>query len=141
MPVNQYVVFEIEGREFAVDIDSVKTIEKVTEITRVPGTQDFVMGVINLRGEVIPVINTRKRMELEDRGFDSESRIIIINAGDGEVGITADSATEVLSIDRELVDADPEFFGGGNDSYIKGIARLGERIIVILNLERLLELT
>ncbi|MDD2573180.1 MAG: chemotaxis protein CheW [Bacillota bacterium] len=140
MPVNQYVVFEIEDREFAVDIERVKTIEKVTEITRVPGTQDFVMGVINLRGDVIPVIDTRKRMDLGDRDFDSESRIIIMNVDDMEAGITADSATEVIGIERDLIDSNLDFSGDRDDGFIKGVARLQERIIVILDLEKLLRL-
>jgi len=140
VPVNQYVVFEIEDREFAVDIERVKTIEKVTEITRVPGTQDFVMGVINLRGDVIPVIDTRKRMDLGDRDFDSESRIIIMNVDDMEAGITADSATEVIGIERDLIDSNLDFSGDRDDGFIKGVARLQERIIVILDLEKLLRL-
>lgn len=136
----QFVVFKIGDREFAVDINRVNTIEKLTGITRVPGAQYFVMGVINLRGEVIPVVDTRKRMGMDSRYFDDESRIIITNTEDSVVGITADSATEVVMINEELIDRDLAFTGAKDDDYIGGVARLNERIIVILDLEKLLKI-
>lgn len=140
MPTNQYVVFQIENRGFAIEIDKVKTIEKVTKITRVPGAKDFVIGVINLRGEVIPVFDTRKRIGLGERCFDNESRIIILNIEDMEIGITADIATEVIHVDRDSIDGNPDFAADRDDGYIKGIVRLHERIIAILDLKKLLKI-
>jgi purine-binding chemotaxis protein CheW len=138
MEANQFVVFKIEDREFAVDINRVNTIEKVSSITRVPGAQYFVMGVINLRGEVIPIVDTRKRLGMGPRPFDSESRIIILNMTDYIVGITADSATEVVMVNSDMIDKSLDFTGGKDDGYIEGIARIDDRVIVILDLERLL---
>ncbi len=140
MPDNQFVVFRIEEQEFAVDINKVKTIEKITTITRVPGAQHFIMGVINLRGEVIPVIDIRKRMGMQPRQFDSESRIIIINLDDIEVGLTADSATEVVNIGQDYIDNNLDFAGDIDDSFIEGIGRIEDRIIVILDLKRILKM-
>ncbi len=138
MPIIQYVVFKIGDREFAIEIDNVKTIEKITEITPVPGARDFVKGVINLRGEVIPVFNTRERIGLKDKGFDDESRIIIINVKDIEIGITADTAKEVIDVEDDLIDAGTEFAGGKGDNYIKSIIKFRERIIGVMDLEKLL---
>lgn len=140
MLIKQYVIFRTEDREFGIDIDKVKTIEKITAITRVPGAQDFVMGVINLRGEVIPVFDARKRMGLKEREFDKESRIIILSIDDMEVGITADTATEVIDIEADLIDSGTEFTLSRDDSYIDGIVRVKDRIIAILNLEKLLKI-
>lgn len=134
----QFVIFKIDDREFAVDINKVNTIEKIPCITRVPGAPYFVMGVINLRGEVIPVVDTRKRMDMNSKPFDDESRIIIINLEDCVVGITADSATEVLSVGEELIDRDFATTGVKDDDFIEGVARLDQRIIVILDINKLL---
>lgn len=135
----QFVVFRIDNREFAVDINKVNTIEKIPCITRVPGAPYFVMGVINLRGEVIPVVDTRKRMDLSPKPFDDESRIIIISLEECVVGITADSATEVVSVSEELIDRDFAITGAKDDDFIEGVARLDQRIIIILDINKLLK--
>ncbi len=140
MPIIQYIVFKIEDREFAIEIANVKTIEKITEITRVPGAREHIKGVINLRGEVIPVFDTRERIGLEERDYDDESRIIIVNIGDIEIGITADTAKEVIDIEDGLIDANTEFAGNREDNYIKDIIRLRERIIAVMDLEKLLKI-
>ena len=135
----QFVVFRIDEREFGVDINKVNTIEKIPLITRVPGAPYFVMGVINLRGEVIAVVDTRKRMGMDPRPFDDESRIIIMNMEDCVVGITADSATEVVSVSEEQIDRDFAASGAKDDDFIEGVARLDQRIIVILDVNKLLK--
>src|SRR5690554_4893080 len=140
MAEKQYVVFNLDGQEFAVDINRVKTIEKVTPITRVPGARDFIMGVINLRGEVIPVIDMRRRMGMKPGKFNDESRIIIVVVNDMEVGMTADSANEVINIEDDQVEKNMEFSSNIDDSFVEGVGKAGKRIVVILNLERILKI-
>jgi purine-binding chemotaxis protein CheW len=140
MAEKQYVVFNLDGQEFAVDINRVKTIEKVTPITRVPGSLDFIMGVINLRGEVIPVIDMRRRMGMKPGKFNDESRIIIVVVNDMEVGMTADSANEVINIEDDQVENNMEFSRNIDDSFVEGVGKAEKRIVVILNLERILKI-
>jgi purine-binding chemotaxis protein CheW len=140
MAEKQYVVFDINGQEFAIDINRVKTIEKITPVTRVPGAQDFIIGVINLRGEVIPVVDMRKRMDMEPREFDDESRIIIVTVNEMEVGMTADSATEVINIEDEHIDNNLDFTRNIEHSFVEGVGKADNRIVVILNLEKILRI-
>lgn len=140
MPSNQYVVFNVNGQEFAIDINKVKTIEKVTPITRVPGTPDFVIGVINLRGEVIPVVDIRKRMGFEPREFDENSRIIIVGINDMEIGLTADSANEVMDMEQDKIENNLDFTRNIDDSFVEGVGKTEENIVVILDLERILKI-
>jgi purine-binding chemotaxis protein CheW len=98
------------------------------------------MGVINLRGEVIPVIDMRRRMGMKPGKFNDESRIIIVVVNDMEVGMTADSANEVINIEDNQVEKNMEFSSNVDDSFVEGVGKAEKRIVVILNLERILKI-
>ncbi|MGO4273352.1 chemotaxis protein CheW, partial [Paenibacillus sp. TAF58] len=109
-------------------------------MTRVPKAPAFIKGVINLRGVVIPIIDLRSRFGLEEQANSDATRIIIVSAGDFEVGLIVDSANDVIDLDTDNIDNPPEIVGGIKAKYLDGIARVGEqRLLVLLNLEQVLD--
>lgn len=141
MSYKQFVLFEINDQEFAVDINMVKTIEKVTDITRVPGSQVFVKGVVNLRGEVVPVIDTAKRLKLEQRELDDEARIIIVKVDDLEIGMIVDAASEVVSVKEEDIDTDLNYSKEIDESLVRGVGKIDDRIVVILDIRSVFKIS
>jgi purine-binding chemotaxis protein CheW len=135
----QLVTFKIGEEEFGVDILRVQEIIRTMEITRVPNSPDFVEGVINLRGKVIPIIDLRRRFGLEMREHDKHTRIIVIEINGMIVGFVVDAVHEVLRIPEDTVEPPPPAVMGGIDSeYISGVGKLNDRLLILLELNRLL---
>ncbi|TCZ79982.1 chemotaxis protein CheW [Paenibacillus albiflavus] len=132
------IVFSLGQEEYGVEVEKVKTIERMQKLTRVPKTPVFIKGVINLRGVVIPVIDLRSRFGLPEKEYTDNSRMIIVSQGDIEVGMIVDSANDVTDIDGDLVENPPEIVGGIRAKYLDGIAKIGDRLLVLLNLEEVL---
>jgi len=133
------IVFMLGEEEFGVEVDKVKTIEKILPITRVPKTPVFVKGVINLRGVVIPVIDLRERFGMIQKAYAENSRIIIVGVNDIEVGLIVDSANDVMDIDSDAISDPPEIVGGVKAKYLQGVAKISqERLLVLLNLKEVL---
>ena len=134
----QLVTFSIGGEEFGVDILKVQEIIRMLDITRVPKAPDFVEGVINLRGKVIPIIDLRKRFGLVSKGHDKNTRIIVIDINDMIVGYIVDSVSEVLRIPADTVEPPPPVVAGLDSEYISGVGKLDDRLLIFLDLDRLL---
>lgn len=134
----QLVVFKLDEEEYGVDILQVKEIIKLLGITRVPKAPWFVEGVINLRGSVIPVIDLRKRFNLSTIGAGDDCRIIVVIVDDLTVGIIVDSVNEVLRLNDINIETPPEMVGDIDGSYIKGIGKVEERLITLLDLDKLI---
>lgn len=133
------IVFALGKEEYGIEVDKVRTIERLTPITRVPKTLSFIKGVINLRGIVVPVIDLRGRFNLEETEPGDNSRIIVVAVADLEVGFIVDSANDVIDIDTDSIDSPPEIVGGIKAKYLRGIAKLGEgRLLIMLNLSEVL---
>ncbi|RIX51805.1 chemotaxis protein CheW [Paenibacillus nanensis] len=133
------IVFALGAEEYGIEVDKVRTIERMLPITRVPKTAAFIKGVINLRGVVVPVIDLRGRFNLEQTEPTEQSRIIVVAVGDLEVGFIVDSANDVIDIDTDNIDTPPEIVGGVKAKYLRGIAKLGEgRLLIMLNLSEVL---
>lgn len=135
---NQYVIFRLNDESYGVLIEYVETIEKLTEITRVPNVPHYISGVMNLRGEVIPVVDLRKRFQLEHVSATEESRIIVLSFDEIIVGILVDSCSEVVTLDKEQVDKTYDLMSSFEDDYIEGIGKFNERMIIILDIPKLL---
>jgi purine-binding chemotaxis protein CheW len=134
------IVFALGSEEYGVEVEKVRTIERMQPMTRVPKTPDFIQGVINLRGLVIPILDLRSRFGLDRVDYTDNTRIIIVSAGDFEVGLIVDSANDVIDLDTDHIDSPPEIVGGIKAKYLDGIARVGEsRLLVLLNLEQVLD--
>lgn len=137
--VLQFVTFTLNNEEYAVDILSVQEINRITEITRVPNSPDYVEGVINLRGKVIPVINLRRKFNLEDRASDETSRIIIMDIGGITNGLIVDSVSEVLRVPSSVIEQAPAVSSDKGSKFIKGIAKLEDRLIILLDIDKLID--
>ncbi|MCL4462953.1 MAG: chemotaxis protein CheW [Firmicutes bacterium] len=134
----QLVAFFLQGEEFAVDIQRVREVLKLPPITPLPQSLDFIEGVINLRGEVIPVIDLRKRFRLADAAKSEKARIIIVEIDEGMVGLIVDSVTEVLHLNPSAIEPPPRRLAGTRTEFISGVGKLGDRLIIILHLEKIL---
>ncbi|MCT4595604.1 MAG: chemotaxis protein CheW [Anaeromicrobium sp.] len=136
---NQYVLFELGKEYYGIDIHNVQTIEKVIDITRVPHSPTYVEGVINLRGEIIPVINLRTRLNLENVQLTSDSRIIITKCDEVIVGLLVDSSSEVIKLDKIQLEDAPKVSENVSEKNIKAIGKDKERIIILLDIEGILQ--
>jgi len=134
----QLVTFNIGDEEFGVDILRVQEIIRTMDITHVPRSPEFVEGVINLRGKVIPIVNLRRRFGLEARTFDKRTRIIVVELSGLIVGFVVDGVSEVLRIDSGTVEPPPAIVGGVDSEYINGVGKLADRLLILLDLNRLL---
>ncbi|MHA6251275.1 chemotaxis protein CheW [Oceanobacillus sp. CAU 1775] len=132
------IVFNLNGEEYALPVEYVGAIERLHPITRVPETANFVKGVINLRGVIIPIIDLRLRFELEETELTDENRIIIVNVNNLEVGIIVDAANDVIDIPRDIIEEPPEVIGSVDVDYVEGVAKLDQRLLVLLNLDLVL---
>jgi purine-binding chemotaxis protein CheW len=134
----QLVTFSIGEEEFGVDILRVQEIIRMMEITKVPRAPDFVEGVINLRGKVIPIVDLRQRFNLEKREHDKHTRIIVIEISNMIVGFVVDAVSEVLRIPADTVEPPPAVVSGLESEYISGVGKLEDRLLILLDLNRLL---
>ena len=136
--VVQLVGFYLGEEEFGVDIQNIREINRMVDITRVPRTPDFVVGVINLRGNVIPVINMRKRFGLPEKDSDKSTRIVVVEVYNKTIGILVDGVSEVLRIPAGIIEPPPDIVSGIHTKYIEGVAKLQDRLLILLNLEKVL---
>ena len=137
----QLVTFLLGEEEYGIPISQIQEIDRLAKITKVPKAAEFIEGITNLRGEVIPVLDTRKRFELEVKPSDDRTRIIIVDLGGIKTGLVVDAVREVLTLDEKDIAAPPEAIGSGIDQqFISGIGKVdsGKRMIVLLDVERIL---
>ncbi len=134
----QIVVFELVGEHYAVNIAAVESIIKMQAITRLPQAPAYMEGVINLRGKVLPVIDLHKRFGLADQHLDKDSRIIVVNMAETEVGMIVDGVSEVLTISDQAVEPAPAMAHTVNSTFITGIAKIDQRLVILLDLAKVL---
>ncbi|MFQ5571132.1 MAG: chemotaxis protein CheW [Rhodothermales bacterium] len=134
----QLVSFVIESEEFGIDILKVQEIIRPVDITRVPNAPAFVEGVINLRGRIVPVIDLRKRFGLAQRDRDQNTRIVVVELSDKVVGFMMDAVKEVIRVDRSVIEPPPDLAIGIDAHYITGVAKLEDRLLILLDLDEVL---
>ena len=134
----QLVTFHVGEEEFGVNILDVREINRMMDVTRVPHAPAFVEGVINLRGQVIPVVDLRKRFGLEPLQRDRNTRIVVVELGQKVVGFVVDSVSEVLRVPESLVEPPPPIVGTVEREYLQGVVKLEDRLLILLDLYRLL---
>ncbi len=135
---NQIVVFELGSEQFGVSISSVESIIKMQAVTKMPHAPSFVEGVTNLRGKVLPVIDLRKRFGMDAQPADKDSRIIVISVNRSEVGMIVDGVSEVLTVPEGSVEPAPAIATTVDSTFITGIAKFDERLVILLDLDRVL---
>ena len=134
----KYLTFQIGKEEYGIEIRYVTEIIGIQKITDLPDTPDYVKGVINLRGKVIPVLDVRLRFGLVERDYDERTCIIVVNINGTSVGLIVDSVSEVLDIPSNDVELPPKVNKGGGSRYIQGLGKVGESVKILLNIHRLL---
>ena len=137
---HQYVVFQIDREEFGLEILRTKEIHRYQKITRVPNAPRFVKGVINIRGEIIPVVDLRVRFGLEDFQIQETTRIITVLVNDYQIGLLVDNVNEVIWMNETNIEPAPSTSGGIEKEYLRGVGKIGNRLIVLLNINKILDL-
>lgn len=135
----QLVSFKVGNEEFGIDILKVQEINKMLHITKVPNAPDFVEGVVNLRGRIIPVIDLRKRLSMEKREHDNKTRIVVVDITGNIIGFIVDEVNEVLRIGKDIIENPPELVSRADSDFITSVAKLEDRIIILLDLDHLLK--
>jgi purine-binding chemotaxis protein CheW len=134
----QLVVFQLGAELYGVDIARVHEIIRLQTITRVPRAPSFVEGVIHLRGKVIPVVDLRRRFGLPLADHTRATRTVVVEIGDQVVGIIVDSVSEVLRVSTATIEPPSPVVAGIDSEYLQGIAKLPERLVILLDLDRVL---
>lgn len=134
----QLVTFKLGNEEYATEILKVQEINRMVEITAVPNSASYLEGVINLRGKVIPVVNLRKKFGLAAKENDEQSRIMILDIQGITTGLVVDGVSEVLRISSSTVEPPPPMATNVSTEFINGIAKLENRLIILLDIDKLL---
>lgn len=135
---SQLVLFTLSDETYGVDIQRVREIIRIPEITRIPRTPDFIEGVINLRGGVIPVVDLRKRFNLQDADRDQlaeTGRIVVMDMRDWTIGMMVDGVSEVLRVQGGAVEPPSPYIVSADTRFISGVVKDGERLVVLLDLD------
>ncbi len=137
----QFLTFVCAGEEYGIDILRVQEIKGWTEATRVPQTPDYVLGVMNLRGVIVPVIDLRLRFGLEQRPFDASTVVIVVRVqsarGEKTVGIVVDGVSEVHTFQRDAIKEPPSIGGRVDSACVSGLATASDRMVMLLDIDRL----
>ena len=134
----QLVSFKIGTEEFGVDILKVQEINRMVDITKVPRSPEFVEGIINLRGKVIPIIDLRKRFNMDLSDHDKNTRIVVVDIEGQTMGMVVDSVSEVLRIPASTIEPTPDVVTSVESEYIRGVAKLDNRLLIHLDLSKIL---
>ena len=126
--------------EYGVNILNVQEIKVLTDITRVPFAPDYIKGVINLRGSVLPVIDLKRRIGLEDAPYTDATRIIIMKIGEFSIGMIVDAVTEVLTISGRDINAAKDVSDNTSNRFVSSIGNIDARLIIMLNLDEIVDL-
>ena len=140
---SQYLTFILAEEEYAIDILRVQGIQGWDTVTAIPNTPEYILGVINLRGSVVPIVELRRRFKLESVPFGPTTVVIIvkIKSGDKErtLGIVVDAVSEVYSLLHKDVRPAPDFGNAGNIDFVKGVATVEDKMLILLNVDELLD--
>jgi purine-binding chemotaxis protein CheW len=135
----QLVVFRLGDEVYGISIGTVREIIRMQTVTYVPDSPDFVEGVINLRGRVIPVVDLRRRFGLEVTETTNESRVLVVDISGDEIGVIVDAVTEVLRISEDSIAPTSSVVTTEDSYYIEGIAKIDEQLLILLDLDRALD--
>ncbi len=138
VPQVQLVTFRVGSEEFGLDVFAVHEILRYGGVTPVPRAPAFVEGVLDVRGAVVPVVDLRRRFEVEDVRHDEDTRTVLVEYGGERLGLVVDSVTEVLRAPETAISAAPAYIRGLAAEFVRGIVRLPGRLVILLDLDRIL---
>ena len=134
----KFVTFFLEKEEYGLPISEVQEINRVTEVTRVPNAPEHVRGVINLRGKIVPVIELKKRLNLGATEIGKESRVVVVEYGPKLLGLMVDRVSQVLNLTNDQIEEAPEEVVKVDQNFIKGVGKLEDRMVILLELEEVI---
>lgn len=137
--VRQYIIFDIQEEEYAINIEEIESINRIQKITRVPKSPHYINGVINVRGDIIPVMSLRKKLNFPEDNFTNSSRIIIIKKQDESIAIIVDKVKEVIGLDAKNIESPQESNAKIGMDFIKGVGKIDNRIVTVININKLIE--
>ena len=141
--LNQYLTFILDNEEYGVPILKVSGIQGWEKTTPIPNSPEFVKGIINLRGEVVPIIDLRKRFGLDEKDYDAHTVVVVVRIEQGEkkrtVGLVVDAVADVYGISKEEMHSTPEFGGKISDDFVQGLGIIGEKMVIILEIDNLVD--
>jgi len=137
-PITQWVTFFLDNEKYGIKVMQVQEVLRMTEIAPVPGASHYVLGIINLRGNVVTVIDSRKRFGLQEKEADDSTRIVIIEAGDNVVGILVDSVAEVVDLRANDIETAPNVGTDESSKYIQGVSSVSDELLILVDVNKLL---
>jgi purine-binding chemotaxis protein CheW len=141
--MKQYLTFILDGEEYGVPILKVNGIQGWEKTTPIPNSPDFVKGIINLRGEIVPIIDLRKRFGLEEKAFDTHTVVIVVRVEQEDikrtVGLVVDGVADVHDINPESLHNTPDFGDKINNDFIHGLGMIGEKMVILLEIDKLID--
>jgi purine-binding chemotaxis protein CheW len=136
--LRQFISFSVGDEEYGLELLRVKEVIRIREITWLPKAPSFVKGIINLRGDVIPIIDLRDKFGLEARAQTAATRVIVVEVEGRLVGMVVDSASQVVRIAADQIDPPPPVLGGFSQEFITGVGKLGDKLVILLNADAIL---
>lgn len=138
MSNSQFVIFKLNNEHYGIDILKVREIGPYIESTKIPNTPEYIEGVINFRGDIIPIISLKKTFMIESKEDNKGARIIIVNEGEKQLGIIVDEASEVIHINSEDIEISDNVVAGKNRRLVSAIGKVKDRVIMLLDLSELI---
>lgn len=136
---NQFVIFRLGRETYGLDISTVLEIITMQTITEVPGTDQYIEGIINLRGRVIPVLNLHKKFNLVGDELTRATRIVVVEVNGCNIGMLVDEVSEVVRITKDTIEKPSNILADINEEYLAGVAKLNGKLVIILDLSKVLE--
>lgn len=134
----EYLVFSLGSEEYAVDILKVQEIRGYENVTRIANAPDFIKGVTNLRGVIVPIVDLRIKFNLDNIEYEGQTVVIVVNVADRVVGIVVDGVSDVMTLSSDQIKPAPEFGETLSADYLSGLGSLEDRMLVIVDIEKLL---
>ena len=135
--VDRWITFKLGTESYGIKVKHVREILRVNNIFPVPGSHDCVLGITNIRGSVVTIINGRKRLNLPDQEYDDSTRIIVVEVNDDVAGLLVDNVIDVIDLPKTATDMNSQLNAQENSEYIDGVVTLPERLIIMLNIQSL----
>lgn len=135
----KYILFKLRDQTFAVEVQQIISIERMQHITNVPRTSEFLKGVTEIRGETTAVIDLKERLQMTKVEHTDDTRILVVKIDEMQVGLIVDAATEVKDIESGNIEVPPQIISGIRDTFLQGVAKVNEELILILELEKILD--
>ena len=136
--ISQWVTFYLDSEKYGINVMSVQEVLRITDIAPVPGAPHYVLGIINLRGNVVTVIDTRTRFGLSEKESDDATRIVIIESENQVIGILVDSVAEVVDLRKSDIETTPNVGNDESSKYIQGVSSQGEQLLILVDVDKLL---